>query len=969
MGDSLNQWRLQLFSGFRLREPHGNEVKTRSRRLIDLLIILALQKDFSYSRHGLAKQIFWDTDEGQEERLTVLLSRATTKLNSYGKSFLGITGDTVWLDTSLIEIDLSTATQLIERIADEADAGRPVKRLFESLGAMISPLELSPGNIFVDEALSAQKHRLRHLIQCKLVPATGTQYATSIGSLIDVLGLEDPASASSCNQLMLTFAGIGDTGAVHRVFARHEDAMNDEFGAVVSHTTHEIYSLALSTSPFDGTALRYDSSPAVPENSFGIEPIVVKLENLVQSARKGDVIELIGPPGSGKTHLLSVLHSRLSPSNSALFFDLNHIEHEVDVEEGIHSTSRVILVDNYADRSWPQLNSILNSTSAEIAILASEHASQISGSIRIVLSPLDAGSSLNFGPAAQLILSNLEPSHLHSLPNDKAAQFRAFNELVQLTGGNPGTLLKSLSIIKALGFKGGIEFIRSELLSFGPITFAQSEHSFRKEILKRFESLDSEHLRCCRLLSKLKLPMSVQALIEAGSFSPAIIQEINAAGVVKMGLDHTVQLTEPVQVVFNSSDFSSIEPDEWSSFCSSVYFWLKRKAENFAEHLELASSMRALELICSSLLDRHDTLDGLFFYESLSMWFPSTSCSPEVTLRAEASLFVADELTPEEWVKIVAAVGKGQFYSGQSEKLLRTIQWARNSSKFELLSQVGKYRILNLHGLAYRSIEDLESAERCYLEALEVAPTADAKVTLNYNLGCVAERKGDKHQALEFYEQAALVFTPNTDRRLMSQSTLDILRLRSELFPNETGIVRSLTALFQESTLAGDRRAQAILLTDIGESKYRDGQTGPATHYMIIGVFLCFQMGFSKNSVRLCSSTLQVLIPCLRSLNVGNVAEQLEVLSIAFNSLEQNWEAVSEQRNLPLVLNDILMRGLHQLSEKGVPVPDELHSFFKECDEIHARTFTNVSTVSTLETLSLRMQRSRDSEKFVDVEK
>ncbi len=959
MDNSFSRWKLQLFSGFRLRDPFGNEVTTRSRRLIDLLILLALQNDLSISRHLLAKQIFWDSDEGQEERLTVLLSRANTKLSSYGQSFLGITGDTVWLNTALIEVDFVTTYKLIEKIAEEAALGRPVKRLFESLGSMIAPLELSPNNIFLQDALSSQKHRMRHLIQTKLVPATGSRFATSVGSLIDVLGLEEPPSAASCTQLMLIFSGLGDIGSVHRIFARHEDAMDAEFGALVSHTTHEIYNLALSTEPCNGTAYRFDSIPKVPGISFGTELLLDQIESLVDSARKGDVVELVGPTGSGKTHLLASLYGRLSMKCSVLYCDLNMFEQESDLHEGKQSSGHVILIDNFSDRHISILSAINSSALATIAIIATEQHCNIPGTTTIQIPPLSAGTSIEHGPATQLILSEIESNNPPLLHQDKSTQFKYCSELVTLTGGNPGTLFKSLDIVKAVGFKSGIELIRSELLSTGPTTFAQSDFSFRKEILRRISILGEDHLKCCRILARLKKPISKHILIETCSISPSVFTDFTSLNVLRDRPDNTIQLIDPVEAVISSSEMGMLEPEEWRLFCESASLWLKRKSENASQNLEVASSMSALETICKHMLENHNVSEGLFFYESLSMWFASASCTLETTIQAEASLYVAENLSTSDWMKVVAAIGRGLFFIGSYERLLSFVQWARNSSKFGLLNEEGRYRLTNLHGLAHRSVENLDAAEQCYLDALELAPTSEAKVTLHFNLGCLAERVGDKLQALQRYERAALEFTPKTDRRLMSQTTLDIIRLRNDLFPGETSFDESLSALFRESTIANDRRAQAILLTDVGEAKCRNGQLEEAAPYMLIGMFLCFQMGFTKDSVRLCRSTIDALIPCLRSLGLKNNAEQIELLSFSFDLAEENSGLLTDSPILHAVLNEVLMRSLIQLSESGIEVPSEIRSFYVECDEIQAKSPENISVISTLESLKLRLHSAK----------
>jgi tetratricopeptide (TPR) repeat protein/DNA-binding SARP family transcriptional activator len=952
----MDRWRLQLFSGFRLREPGGSEVTTKSRRLIDLLMLLALKNDCSYSRHALAKQVFWDVDEGQDARMTVLLSRASQKLNSFGKSFLGITGDTVWLNQSAIEIDLVQAVRLIEQISSEASEGRPTRRLFEALGNMVSPLELSPGNPFVTEGVNTQRNRIRFLIHSKLVPATGIQGAASVGSLVEVLGLEEPLSATCCSQLMLLYAGIGDTSAVHRVFSRHEDALDDEFGEVVSRKVHDIYKLALSTEPFEGRARLLFSVPPSPVKSFGFEPLIEKLATLVRSARKGDRIELVGGPGSGKTHALSLLFACLTPSNNVAFIDLDQIDQELEQYDDI-SKSTVLLFDNFAPRHQSIVSSIVAATSATVSIAATECPSELPGSIWHPMPQLEIGHSLEYGSATQLILSELGSQ---DLPDNPSSVIRLSNELVTLTGGNPGALMKALDIVRTVGFKAAIEFIHSDLLSFGPVSLDRGERSFRRIVLQRVEALSPTQLRSCQILARLRHPISVGALLASHLHGPEVVRDLQAFGLAEPMPQHSVRLVEPVRLVLDSSPLGICLPEEWEQFCDSIYHWISRHADDVSKNLELSFSMGALEVVCGSLLDRGNCLDGLLMFEAISKWFPSSYFAFELVLQAEARLLSIDEIDSEKWGAFVVALGKGFFHKGQYKRMLRLCKWATNFASYELLGSEGKYRLLNLFGLAYRCLDEFSEAEQCYLQALLVAPSSEAKVTLNFNLGCLAEGQGNKLQALKYFESAAREYSPRADRRLMTKNTLDLLRIRSELFPDEAKTESSLLALFKESHLNDDMQAQAILISEIGEFKLRKGHAVDAGHYLIIGVFLCFQLGLTRETARLCKPSLQVLVTYLRHEEALEFADQIEILTLAI-SMDSNRDWGLPE-NLHAVLNEVLMQALHHLVSTGIELPGELQSLFVECDRIHSLYQGGIPTASIIESLSLKLSSSLSGE-------
>lgn len=958
------RWRLQIFSGFRLRDPQGIEFRSKSKRLIALLTLLALQKDFAFDRHTLAQAIYWDAEDTREDRLTVLLSRTTKKLQANGISFLKITSDSVWLDPNLVEIDSGVAREIINQISSTAEQGKPIKHQFDSLGDLIAPLDFVTATPHHEQALLSFKQSFLHQIQSKLVPAVGWQYGVTISSIIDSLALEDPLSPSACAQLMAIYAGVGDTASVHKVFARHEDAVSEYFGEPVSKTTEEAYALALESEPYIGMSPIVESEPPNPSVSFGIELFTKNIEAAVSDARRGDIIYIVGSTGAGKTHVLSLLFHNLKANSKVAFIDLVSLEEDTYLVETVSRESNILIIDNYDDTRVSQLRALIQHVHPAAVICAGSTPCNLPGAAIFPIPRLTSGNRLDLGPAIKLIAHHQFASTSNDLESDILSDLKLYHELTRLTGGLPGALINSTKLIKSMGLKAATEFIKSDLSALTSFRTTSTAFSLRADILSRLEKLNESQLNGCRILARIGAPVPAELLIEAANLSPDILQDLNHLGLIEFESHGLCTLSNPIQEVLIASAIGTIDPNDWNSFTQGALLWLRRKSESESPNLEIAESFKSLSVICDWFLQSSSPNSGIELFCLMARWFGSSDIPMTLPLQVEALLISQSTLDSSKWAAAVRAIGSAYFHCGVYQRMLRLLSWAKNSSQFNQLTQSDQFKILNQTGLAYRCVEDFRSARLYYQQALDLAVENEAKVTLNYNLGCLNEADGDEIRALRYYEFASISYTENTDSRLVVQNTLSILRLRLKHEPNTPGTTELIEELFRENRLTHDRLSQSILLLDVGEVKSASGRYAEGCYYMILGLFMCLQLGYTKDTVSRCVPTLDKLIESLRELHRENLADKVEVVRNGMLVNEKNdiEDLESPSRNmLPKVLREVLLQCLQQGLLDDSSLPKELDSIVRDCDALQAGSFDYIPIVPFIEAIRIRVKLESQS--------
>lgn len=923
--------------------------------MVALITFLALQPDLACDRSALANVIYWDAADNHDRLLSVLLTRTSNKLAEFAPSFIRYSKDSVWIEHSHVEIDLHSVQETIESIATKSQIREPTKNLIDQLESMLSPLTLTSSNPLISQAIDSVKSRLRSIIQSQLVPAIGLDFAPHICAIVETLGLENDACGTSCSQLMSIYSGIGDHSAIHRVFAAHEDAMAQLFGASASTSTVEAYELALSSQPYVVRSNELFVSPRKPSHSFGHEKLLLQIGQLENQSRIGDVVQLLGEIGSGKTHLLSTYYHNHPDRDNILFIDFNHLEldHEFTSESLYKST--IVIVDNVEPHQTRLLHSLLNFTKCQFALVGSGSSLPIPSLTTIQIDPLEIGTSSEPGSAIQLLSCLSLDININSERLD-LQQFQGLRAIAQLAMGNPKALVYAAAQIRTLGIKRTIEHMKNDLSLLATTSAVDGSQSVRSEIQSTILSLTSDELRALQILARLSDWVSTEMAIVC---FPMTIEEIDSLTQKRAVIceDHCIKISSGFKEVLQSSSISLGIPRDWTQFCEATQIWVRRKVENVSENLDISKSISSLEGVCEWLLVNSESTDALRFFNHLSTWFPSCIFSIGLVQKADSLTISTSNLDPTFWGECIAAIGKGYFYSGRHDSFLKVMRWAVSSARFQILPGHLRCQLLSQTGVAFRCFDEFEDARHHFLRALDSSDSNDDRVPIFYNLGCLSESEADIHQAYDYHLEASKCYSAQTDRRLMTRNTIAMLRLGAMIEQANDHALEIFADIFDEDSVREDLTTTSVLLCDIGEYKWTSGDSRFAPHYLCIGLIAGFRRGYNKISVRTFLTTVGTLAHVCRTHGLTKLAERFDVLvSVMIRDEALNeFSSVTDHSTICCVLLNSCLASISEFITLGTPVPAELRHMLALCDEIGSENRPPESTVVFMESLKAKV--------------
>lgn len=951
-------WKLKLFGGFRLFDPDGFEIRTRSRRMVALLTLLALQRDLAVDRHSLAKIIYWDAEDNHDNLLKVLLSRTSRKMQSQHDSCLRITSDLVWLDESLIEIDVSVARGKLKQIEEQAKNGRPVSSLFDELGSFVAPIEVTMDTPNVNVAINQLKLMILRDIQSQVVPAAGAKHSVSIAALIDIMELEDPLSSNTCCLLMSIFSGLGDQASVHRTFANHECAISEEYGEAVSSTVSDAYAFALENDPFPGVSLTHDLPPPKHPVSIGFDKFLGDLETTLSESQIGDNFYLYGCKGAGKSHLLSRLWYKGRSTKRFSYLDCSNFGEDLSELSQSYRNCDVLLIDNFELLNIDILEFRKTTCFNQTILFAGCQPCLNAKVITINVPRLELGNRLEMGNAILLLTATTGHSSQESETNSADPDFKYLYQIAQLSCGVPGALISCGQIIRQLGAKSALTYIQRELTAFTASAVDSTTFSLRSDIVSRIRNLNDEQLDCCKLLTKLDTSISTDMIVDSANVSVTTINSLANLGLIQISNSGQIRIESSVCQVLKSSAIGSINPAIWIDFCENAVLWLERKSEAMSDNLEVADSFGALTNVCRALLERKDTKTGLQMFCTLSKWFPSTSVPEALTNRAEAIICSEPESSVSTLFHQVNAISSAHFFLGSHSRMLRILNWLTNHLAFQDATPLEQSKIYSNLGLAHCCIENNHLAKTNYEMALELAPNPKNSVVVNFNLACLAENNGQIKEALGLFELAASHYTDQADFRLMTQNTISILRLRHRLGIDSALSAELIKELFRESRASRDRRSQATLLLEIGELKHEQGDSVKGLYLMILGTLLTLQMGYNKSTISKILPTLVATADALRELNAVTLVDKFEVLvhQMQHDLDSDSWEVVPGDM-LPKVLKELLLQSLGHPNLDESQFPHDLDYLIDETNLLDVESTENIPITSFIESLRSKAMR------------
>jgi len=300
-------------------ERDGRPVSFDTRKALALLAILAVSRQ-EQSRTRLAATLWPDSDDFKAR--AALRRTISVALGVMGDSLL-VTRHAVRLVPHALEVDLHDFERLLEA-GDPASLERAVQLYRDDFMAGFG-LRDSPE---FDDWLTQTSERLRQRLGMALEQLVGFQ--SSAGSLSGALDYAlrwlalDPLHEPAHQELIRLYAGTGQRSAALRQYRACVGVLDRELGVPPLPATTQLYEAVLAGSIPPGAAIRRErthagaattpprSEPAPAAEIRAGEQFVDRARELAQlreawaaAATQGQVVALVGEPGSGKSSLIS----------------------------------------------------------------------------------------------------------------------------------------------------------------------------------------------------------------------------------------------------------------------------------------------------------------------------------------------------------------------------------------------------------------------------------------------------------------------------------------------------------------------------------------------------------------------------------------------------------------------------------------------------------------------------------------
>ena len=311
---------LRLFGGFQARLEPGVSLTLPTKKAQALLAYLALRPDPAHPRDSLAALLWPDrSDEQARASLRHALYELRKALVT-SPAVLLTEGDTVTVDTSLIDLDVAAFTRLLGEDTPEALA--QAAALYR--GDLLSGMSVSeePWEAWLREA----RERLREqasdgLARLLAHQRKAEQLEAAIRTASQLLAL-DPLQEPVHRTLMRLHAQLGQRGAALRQYQHCVSALRSELGVEPEAETRQLYQEILQQraaarvlSTGAAPAGRPPRVPKVPETRPAETPLIGREAETAQlrdaldraSGERGSLLAIVGEAGMGKSRLVEEL--------------------------------------------------------------------------------------------------------------------------------------------------------------------------------------------------------------------------------------------------------------------------------------------------------------------------------------------------------------------------------------------------------------------------------------------------------------------------------------------------------------------------------------------------------------------------------------------------------------------------------------------------------------------------------------
>lgn len=286
-------FKLTLFGGFHLADKQGQPLTPSSRKAKALLAWLALSPDRQHPREKIAA-LFWpDSDEAQARHSLRQTLVELHRILPEDSSTLSATRDWLLLDSQRVAIDVQAFNTALAQ-GDDAALDQAIElyqgELLEGCNPRSDLFSDWLENYRTDYSLRAAtilRQRLASLLE-------QGDYVRSLHYATRLAGL-DALQEVAYRGLMQAHAGLGDTAAALRWYARCRDRLQQELGIAPSPETVTLYEQLVAAA--DSLPPEQPLSPLLP---CGCTPATIKPDSstrvlcLVKTALEGILCNRLG---------------------------------------------------------------------------------------------------------------------------------------------------------------------------------------------------------------------------------------------------------------------------------------------------------------------------------------------------------------------------------------------------------------------------------------------------------------------------------------------------------------------------------------------------------------------------------------------------------------------------------------------------------------------------------------------------
>jgi tetratricopeptide (TPR) repeat protein len=924
--ESNDFWQMKVMGGFRLRSPHGQEFKTKSKLARQLLQLLAILPSNFVPRIELADMLFGSEMETRHDRLNVLISRLNSALVDTHSTFLSVSNDSVELNRSLIIVDTIQLEKTLNDLVCRASAGKSFTndlQVIEDITGKLLPIR---EDLLSTQALNRYRSKLRHEINSRIVPALGCSYAHFIITLTEVLGLEDMTCPVATSEMMLICSALGEIGTVHRLFAEHEDYLACEFGTTVSQSVSQSYEFSLKRKPVPGLTETVGGLPSRPKSSFGLEQLLEQGMRIVNETLGGEVIAIVGGAGLGKSHYLAELAHRLSDrycvkSIGSVSDDTSFVSLRSDSRE------LILIIDDAQFQKYASIRLKAIQLNARAVIVTTREAQEFVNSPRIVLKNLTMGSFLEPGSALQM-MRDLVPN----LERDKnspqfAEEYRSLVKICSLANGVPQVIKVFAEVIAMLGIRSATAQIQQSFSTALGYQINEASRYVMDCLRKQVDELTVSQRQCCTMLSFVGGMLPIKPLTVSLNIPLSEIAALESAGIVTIQ-NGMVGLSKPYKSRPNLIDERILSEETYSEVCYALYFEIREISRqqpllpDFAVGMPSYSKVGHWFLMCGKIEEACN------LFEACSHWSSKVAIGNDFTSSIECVVVSSQIKNVGILGTTLGALGRVLFNTGQYVRMKLLLETFVAPVAFSQFDKSTQYRLLNQCGLACRSLGELDIAASYYTRARDFAVTSQNHLTLDYNLGCLYESQGEINLAYQYFTLGAKKYDESVDQRLLLENSIALLRLR-QLLQLDDPLEEELSELVNVCSRVKDTELQGVTLMYIGSLAHLTAQN--KLWYSFIGAYLVFEQGVNKKSATRVLPMVSDMANWLDECNGKVAGKRMRLLNQFLELVEHESITFAQDDYEYRGVVQIIWESLEVLRMLDSPMPAELTSFYDQC--------------------------------------